>query len=36
MDSEETMLAMVELEMGVTVEDIWYERNCLCFSLFFY
>jgi hypothetical protein len=22
MDSEETMLAMVELEMGVTVEDI--------------
>jgi hypothetical protein len=33
MDSEEIILAAVELGMGVTAEDIWYEGNCLCFSL---
>jgi hypothetical protein len=35
MDSEETMLVVVELGMGATAEDIWYEGNCLCFSLFY-
>jgi hypothetical protein len=34
MDSEEMMSAMVELGTGVTAEDICYERNYLCFSLF--
>jgi hypothetical protein len=34
MDGEETVSAMVELGMEVTVEDILYEGNCFCFSLF--
>jgi hypothetical protein len=30
-DSEEMMSVAVELGTEVTVEDIWYERNYLCF-----